>query len=79
MTKLWKFGVLVLCMFLLSPYLTFALRIDFDDKKDIEGWELGPQATATVSGGQLELKVGLVFFLEILNGPITKWRSKLEK
>jgi len=58
MTNFWKFGILILFMFLLNPYLTFALRIDFDDKKDIEGWELGPQATATVSGGQLELKVG---------------------
>ena len=45
-------------MLLFGPYLTFALRIEFDDPKDIDGWELGPQATAKVSNGQLELKVG---------------------
>ena len=53
----WKFGVLVLSMLVLSPYLTFALRMEFDSKKDIANCELGPNATAKVSGGQLELKV----------------------
>ena len=53
----WKFGVLVLSMLVLSPYLTFALRMEFDSKKDIADCELGPNATAKVSGGQLELKV----------------------
>jgi len=57
MKSSWKFGVLVLSMLVLSPYLTFALRIEFDSKKDIADWELGPNATAKVSGGQLELKV----------------------
>ena len=52
----WKFGCLVLLLLLLSPHLTFALRIEFDDKKDIADWELGPNATAKVSDGKLELK-----------------------
>ena len=38
------------------PYSTFALRIEFDAAKDIADWELGPQATAKVAGGKLELK-----------------------
>ena len=58
MEKPIKFSVLTLLMLLFGPYLTFALRIEFDDPKDIDGWELGPQATAKVSNGQLELKVG---------------------
>jgi len=32
------------------------LRIEFDAAKDIADWELGPQATAKVAGGKLELK-----------------------
>ena len=57
MKSSWKFGVLVLLMLILSPYLTFALRIEFDSKKDIADWELGPGATAKVAGGKLELKM----------------------
>ena len=51
----WKFFCLVLLL-LLGSYSTFALRIEFDSKKDIADWELGPNATAKVSGGKLELK-----------------------
>jgi len=32
------------------------LRIEFDDKKGIADWELGPNATAKVSDGKLKLK-----------------------
>ena len=56
MQNKWKFFCLMLLFLLLSPYLTFALRIEFDDKKDIADWELGPNATAKVSDGKLELK-----------------------
>ena len=56
MTNNWKFSFLILWMLVLTPYLTFALRIDFDDPKDIQDWELGPNATAKVSDGHLELK-----------------------
>ena len=57
MNNFWTFGALVLLILLLSPYFVFALRIEFDDPKDIKDWELGPGATAEVSNGQLELKV----------------------
>ena len=50
-----KFFCLILLL-LLMPYSTFALRIEFDAAKDIADWELGPQATAKVAGGKLELK-----------------------
>ena len=79
MNNLWTFGALVLLILLLSPYFVFALRIEFDDPKDIKDWELGPGATAEVSNGQLELKVGgqnSGIFLATRNGLITKWRSK---
>ena len=72
MEKPIKFSVLTLLMLLFGPYLTFALRIEFDDPKDIDGWELGPQATAKVSNGQLELKVGGV------NSGIFFWRSEVD-
>ena len=58
MNNFWKFAALVFLILLLSPYFVFALRIEFDDPKDIKDWELGPGATAEVSNGQLELKVG---------------------
>ena len=48
----WKF----FCLLLLGSYSTFALRIEFDSTKDIADWELGPNATAKVSNGKLELK-----------------------
>ena len=51
-----KFFCLMLLFVLLSPCLTLALRIEFDDKKDIADWELGPNATAKVANGKLELK-----------------------
>ena len=56
MQNKWKFFCLMLLFVLLSPCLTFALRIEFDDKKDIADWELGPNATAKVANGKLELK-----------------------
>ena len=83
MNNLWTFGALVLLILLLNPYFVFALRIEFDDPKDIKDWELGPGATAEVSNGQLELKVvggqNSGVFLATRNGPITKWKSKLVK
>ena len=58
MQNKWKFFCLTLLFLLLSPCLTFALRIEFDSKKDIADWELGPNATAKVANGKLELKWG---------------------
>ena len=49
MNNFWKFAALVFLILLLNPYFVFALRIEFDDPKDIKDWELGPGATAEVS------------------------------
>ena len=37
---------------------SFAIRYEFDNDKEIADWELGPQATAKVKDGMLELTVG---------------------
>ena len=72
MNNFWTFCALVLLILLLSPYFVFALRIEFDDPKDIKDWELGPGATAEVSNGQLELKVGGQ------NSGIFFWRPQMD-
>ena len=51
-----KFGCLGLLLLLLSSHSIFALRLEFDNKKEIADWELGPNATAKVANGKLELK-----------------------
>ena len=74
MNNFWKFGALVLLILLLSPYFVFALRIEFDDPKDIKDWELGPGATAEVSNGQLELKV-----VGGQNSGVFFWRPEMDR
>ena len=51
-------GVMLVCLILLSAHSAMALRFDFDSDKEIEDWELGPNATAKVQDGKLELTVG---------------------
>ena len=43
--------------FILAIHPAFAIRYEFDSEKEIADWELGPQATAKVKDGMLELTV----------------------
>ena len=43
--------------FVLAIHPAFAIRYEFDNEKEIADWELGPQATAKVKDGMLELTV----------------------
>ncbi len=43
--------------FILAIHPAFAIRYEFDSDKEIADWELGPQATAEVKDGMLELTV----------------------
>lgn len=47
-----------LCLgFMLIGHTALAIRYEFDSDKEIADWELGPQATAKVKDGMLELTV----------------------
>jgi len=48
----------ILALLCLVATSAFALRFDFESEKEIADWELGPDATAEVKDGMLELKVG---------------------
>ena len=48
---------MLVCLVFLSIHSATALRFEFDSEKDIADWELGPQATAEVKDGLLELTV----------------------
>ena len=52
-----KFGCLGLLLLLLSSHSIFALRLEFDNKKEIADWELGPNATAKVANGKTGAKM----------------------
>ena len=57
-----KLNVQCLCIcicfaFILAIHPAFAIRYEFDSEKEIADWELGPQATAKVKDGMLELTV----------------------
>ena len=43
--------------FILAIHPALAIRYEFDSEKEIADWELGPQATAEVKDGMLELTV----------------------
>ena len=43
--------------FILAIQPALAIRYEFDSEKEIADWELGPQATAKVKDGMLELTV----------------------
>ena len=51
-------GGRLVCLILLSAHSAMALRFEFDSDKEIADWELGPNATAKVQDGKLELTVG---------------------
>ncbi|MBM3238961.1 DUF1080 domain-containing protein [Candidatus Poribacteria bacterium] len=46
-----------ICAWYLSVTSAVALRFEFDSEKEIADWELGPDATATVEKGMLQLEV----------------------
>ena len=57
-----KLNVQYLCIcicfaFILAIHPAFSIRYEFDNEKEIADWELGPQATAKVKDGMLELTV----------------------
>ena len=57
-----KLNVQCLCIcvcfvFILAIHPALAIRYEFDSDKEIADWELGPQATAKVKDGMLELTV----------------------
>ena len=49
--------ICVCFVFILAIQPAFAIRYEFDSDKEIADWELGPQATAKVKDGMLELTV----------------------
>ena len=56
-----NFQCLCICVclvFILAIHPAIAIRYEFDSDKEIADWELGPQATAKVKDGMLELTVG---------------------
>ena len=54
----WHVCVWVCFVFILTIHPALAIRFEFDSDKEIADWELGPQATAEVKDGMLELTVG---------------------
>ena len=55
-----NFQCLCICIclvFILAIHPAIAIRYEFDSDKEIADWELGPQATAKVKDGMLELTV----------------------
>ena len=55
--NMWQVWVCVCFVFILTIHPTLAIRFEFDSDKEIADWELGPQATAKVKDGMLELTV----------------------
>ena len=50
--------IICVCLaFILAIQPALAIRYEFDSEKEIADWELGPQATAKVKDGMLELTV----------------------
>jgi len=52
-----RLNFVLVCLAMLSTQSANALRFEFDDEAEIADWELGPQGTATVKDGMLELNV----------------------
>lgn len=46
-----------ICLYCFSITSAMALRFEFDNEDEIADWELGPNATATVADGMLQLEV----------------------
>ena len=55
--NMWQIWVCVCFVFILTIHPASAIRFEFDSDKEIADWELGPQATAEVKDGMLELTV----------------------
>ena len=55
--NMWQVWVCVCFVFILTIHPASAIRYEFDSDKEIADWELGPQATAKVKDGMLELTV----------------------
>ena len=55
--NMWQVWVCACFAFLLMIHPASAIRYEFDSDKEIADWELGPQATAKVKDGMLELTV----------------------
>lgn len=55
--NMWQVWACACFVFLLTIYPASAIRYEFDSDKEIADWELGPQATAKVKDGMLELTV----------------------
>ena len=53
----WYVCACVCFVFILTIHSALAIRYEFDSDKEIADWELGPQATAKVKDGMLELTV----------------------
>ena len=51
------FWICVCFAFILTIHPALAIRYEFDSEKEIADWELGPQATAKIKDGMLELTV----------------------
>ncbi len=54
----WHVCAWVCFVFILTIHPALAIRFEFDSDNEIADWELGPQATAEVKDGMLELTVG---------------------
>ena len=55
--NMWQVWACACFVFLLTIHPASAIRYEFDSDKEIADWELGPQATAKVKDGMLELTV----------------------
>ena len=58
MLRTWHVCAWICFVFIFTIHPALAIRFEFDSDKEIADWELGPQATAEVKDGMLELTVG---------------------
>ena len=58
MLKTWYVCGWICFVLIFTIHPALAIRFEFDSDKEIADWELGPQATAEVKDGMLELTVG---------------------
>ncbi|MDE0424386.1 MAG: DUF1080 domain-containing protein [Candidatus Poribacteria bacterium] len=58
MLRTWYVCAWICFVFILAIHPALAIRFEFDSDKEIADWELGPQATAEIKDGMLELTVG---------------------
>ena len=58
MLRTWYVCAWICFVFIFTIHPALAIRFEFDSDKEIADWELGPQATAEIKDGMLELTVG---------------------